>query len=547
MLQIGTLDKHVPLLAVVCFVLVAYVLSRKYQALPLPPSLKPHPLLGHLLALPSANEHIVYKEIGDQMNSNCLAHGNAIHVLKPDLPGDIISFKVLGQVVIVLNSANAASELLVKRSAIYSDRTELPMLNDEALTGWGNNTVFLRHGERWKKQRRITQTALHPTFCKELWSNMENHTRLSVQRLLQNREDISSEFRWMAAATMLSCLYGYKASYPVDDWVELVETAVDKACQAASTSNFYVNIIPWLKYVPEWFPGASWKRKAHAWRAEKDKLINGPFEWTKTQMASETASPSMVKDLLDNLMANPPPRNEAKEEEDIIKWAAGGMYAAGAETTVASLMAFVQAMIMHPEVQEKVQAELDAVVGEDRLPELSDRDALPYLDCVLKESLRWHSPLPLGVPHVCSQDDVYKGYMVPKGAIVFGNVWAISNESAVYPEPRTFNPDRYQDESLPAAPIFGFGRRQVAIQPVEIPRLIQNFSICPGAHFAESSMFLALATLLSVFKLLPSPEKALSATDTVPNRLVVHPEPFACTVAPRSERRRRILEEWNGV
>ena len=88
------------------------------------------------------------------------------------------------------------------------------------------------------------------------------------------------------------------------------------------------------------------------------------------------------------------------------------------------------AMAMHPEVQTKAQAELDAVVGPGRLPEIADRESLPYLNAVAKEALRWQNVVPLGVVHRSMADDEYNGYFLPAGTLVLTNVWwVISNYS----------------------------------------------------------------------------------------------------------------------
>ena len=91
--------------------------------------------------------------------------------------------------------------------------------------------------------------------------------------------------------------------------------------------------------------------------------------------------------------------------------------------TFSTLLSFFMAMAMYPEVQVKAQAELDAVVGLDRFPEHTDRDALPYVNAVVKESYRWENVLPLGVVHRCMEEDEYEGYSIPKGTLLFPNVW----------------------------------------------------------------------------------------------------------------------------
>ena len=96
------------------------------------------------------------------------------------------------------------------------------------------------------------------------------------------------------------------------------------------------------------------------------------------------------------------------------------------------------AMALYPEVQKKAQAEIDTVVGQNRLPDFEDRPSLPYINAVVKESLRWHLVVPLGepcfiimitiiltssegVPHMATNDDEYNGYYIPKGTVVIGN------------------------------------------------------------------------------------------------------------------------------
>jgi cytochrome P450 len=90
---------------------------------------------------------------------------------------------------------------------------------------------------------------------------------------------------------------------------------------------------------------------------------------------------------------------------------------------VTAVTNFIAVLLLFPDVQAKVQAEFDAVIGGGRLPVLEDKPRLPYLHAVLKEVLRWRPLVPTGIPHMTSEEDVYKGYYVPKGAVVIGNSW----------------------------------------------------------------------------------------------------------------------------
>jgi len=106
-------------------------------------------------------------------------------------------------------------------------------------------------------------------------------------------------------------------------------------------------------------------------------------------------------------------------------------------------MHFFLAMLVYPDVQKKAQEELDRIVGCDRLPEYEDRASLPYIEALYREVLRWRPVAPLGIPHAITADDIYKGYFIPKGTMVLGNVWAMTHNEAIYPDPDKFKPERF--------------------------------------------------------------------------------------------------------
>ncbi|KAG9078224.1 hypothetical protein FS749_009801 [Ceratobasidium sp. UAMH 11750] len=139
-------------------------------------------------------------------------------------------------------------------------------------------------------------------------------------------------------------------------------------------------------------------------------------------------------------------------------------------------------MVLFPDVQTKAQQEIDLVIGHDRLPTAEDQPHLPYVERMVCEIIRWQPPAPLAVPHVADQDDEYRGYKIPKGALVFGNVWAMTRDENTYKNPDDFDPDRFLDPTLPSAPAFGWGRR-----------------VCPGAHFTHTALFVFISSILATF------------------------------------------------
>lgn len=128
------------------------------------------------------------------------------------------------------------------------------------------------------------------------------------------------------------------------------------------------------------------------------------------------------------------------EDDLVIKWTAGSLYTGGADTvraisiesstdysnikqTVSALSCFYLAMALYPEVQKKAREELDRVLGPNKLPTFDDRDKLLYIEAIVKETLRWHPVAPMGIPHLCTEDDIYNGYLIPKGALILPNIW----------------------------------------------------------------------------------------------------------------------------
>lgn len=80
-------------------------------------------------------------------------------------------------------------------------------------------------------------------------------------------------------------------------------------------------------------------------------------------------------------------------------------------------------MTLYPEVQRKAQEEIDRILGGARLPTVVDRASLPYVDAVVKETLRWHPVAPMGIPHMSVKDDMYEGHLIPEGSLVLANIW----------------------------------------------------------------------------------------------------------------------------
>ncbi|KAF7789960.1 hypothetical protein EIP86_000908 [Pleurotus ostreatoroseus] len=278
-------------------------------------------------------------------------------------------------------------------------------------------------------------------------------------------------------------------------------------------------------------PGAKFKRQAAVWHQHVMDMTHVPFAAVKRGVAEGSAAPSVVSALLRQFDDS----EDKTRIEGVIRDMAATAYAGGADTSVSLTGTFISAILLHPDVQRKAHAELDRVLGQDRLPTLEDQPKLPYVTAILREGMRWRPVVPLAVPHALLKDDEYFGYHLPAGAIVIGNAWAILHDEARYPDPDIFNPDRFiaLDGGLdlnvpnPEEFAFGFGRR-----------------ICPGRHLASNSAWLALASILAVFELeLPIDEfgREIKPSGEYTPGLIVYPLPFKCKFKPRSVKAEALI------
>ncbi|KAL5633648.1 hypothetical protein ACGC1H_003956 [Rhizoctonia solani] len=362
--------------------------------------------------------------------------------------------------------------------------------------------------------------------------SQEHAIKKLLRRLLEGSKDVRSsqeleaELFLSISATLLRSIYGYEAENTEDRFLIGARSIFSYLTKSLLSSNYLVNSLPALKYIPEWFPGARWKRDAIKWRMEKDALIQDMYKIGLENMRKDESTHIMVSSLRRHALQLGLTEQEA---DDYVAQIAITMFAGGADTTVSTLLMFLMAMVLYPEVKKKAQEEIDSVLGASRLPKIEDRDQLGYVDRIVQETLRWVPVTPMAVPHACFQDDTYEGYHIPKGAIVIGNAWAITRDETVYANPEAFNPDRYLDPATPPSPVFGWGRRR-----------------CPGVHFAQASLFIAIASILMTFNI--ETVKDENGKDRLPsgkmtNALVLIPEPFVFKLTPRSESHEELIRQ----
>ncbi|KIY45954.1 cytochrome P450 [Fistulina hepatica ATCC 64428] len=478
------LDVALAFLAV--YLLKLAVQARSRPTYSLPPGPRGLPIVGNILDMPSEKEWQTFFRWGR-------------------IYGDICSIKIFGRVFIILNSAELANELLDKRSSRYSDRPVMQMGGE--LCGWKDALVCVPYGERFRRYRRFFHQVIGTRSSMMQFKPAHDiETKRFLRRVLAAPDALSDHIRKTAGAVILRISHGYEVKEQNDPFVELADKAVEQFALSTAPGSFLVNLIPWLSEVPEWVPGAGFKVTARSWKATLYEMVDRPYNFVIQQLAAGTAIPSYTSNLLAS-------KDLTVDDEHDIKWSAASLYSGGADTTVSAIYSFYLAMALFPDVAKKAQEELDSLLQMKRLPSLEDRDDLPYVDALTKEILRWNSVTPTGVPHRATEDDIFNGYFIPKGAVIMTNLWGMTHDPRVYADPMRFNPDRF-----------------LGPNPEPDPR-----KMC--ALLAYDSVFMSAAASLAVFDISKPVENGVVIEPVCDNTTgtISHPKAFKCTIRPRSE------------
>ncbi|KAI5117877.1 hypothetical protein M0805_002269 [Coniferiporia weirii] len=491
--------------AFVCTIayLRSWLSSRKRNALglPYPPGPTGLPLVGNIFDMPGSNEWETARQWGEKY-------------------GDVVFVKNLGSPYLFVNSYEAAIELFEKRGHIYSTRPRNTMLELEGWDQWFMPSM--PYGDEFRKARQYLHRSFQRTRMEEYYQLQTESSHRLLLNLLERPDDFFDHVRHAAGEAILMIVYGYQAVERNDPYIKLVDKGVEAFAQAQTF--FLANIVPSLQYLPAWLPGTEFLKIAKEGYTLSQAMLHEPFNLAKAALANGTANPSMTSSLIE---ANTQEDGKIAEEILIAK-VTGVVVAAGADTTVSAILTFILGMLLNPEAMIRGQQELDRVVGKNSLPTFEDRPNLPYVNAICSEILRWQAVGPLGVAHCVSEDDVYNGYFIPAGTTVYSNIWGMLRDPKVYAEPEKFIPERWLSPdgktliSDSGKIAFGFGRR-----------------ICPGRHFAENSIFIAVASILAAFDIQRTRDKngvPITPSGEYTTNLVRHPKPFKCKITPRSDK-----------
>ncbi|KAG2070790.1 cytochrome P450 [Suillus decipiens] len=395
--------------------------------------------------------------------------------------GPLITIRSGLQTVVIIGRYNAAMDIMEKQGRILVDRPRL--VAGEILTR--QLDIGLAHaGDRFRRMRRAVHTHLQPKSAEAYQPLQMSQAKNVILNILDDPSNFQHHAASYAADTIMKITYGKTTpTSATDPEVREVRQLIMRFRTILRHGYYLVDSIPWLKYIP-WYAPELRDEFERTKRLYTDKLNR-----VRQQLSNKDIGPSFSRYILEN-------EHLYGLTEAEMAYLTGGLFGAGSHTTAIAICTVLMAAAHFPEEQAKVQTELDAVIGQERAPTFADKPSLPHLEAFISEALRWKPVAPEGgLPHRTTEDVIWENYCIPAGTTVVGNLWAISRDPEVYPEPDAFKPQRWINDQGRlrddlAFFAYGFGRR-----------------VCPGQHVANRSVFINSLLILWAFKLSLDPTK----------------------------------------
>ncbi|XP_074555300.1 cytochrome P450 17A2 [Halichoeres trimaculatus] len=422
---------------------------------------------------------------------------------------------------VVVNNHQHAREVLLQRGKDFAGRPS--MVTTDLLTRGGKDIAFSDYSPLWKMHRRLVHNSF--TLFGEGTSRLQDIVLSSVDALCAEllsggRHGFDPSPAVTRAVTNVVCTLVFSATYCHGD-SELQEVIrYNDGIVQTITRGGLVDIYPWMKVFPN-----ECLRKLKESIIIRDRLLSRKLDEHKALL-----SDGDPRDLLDALLKGKTDsglgqRSSVPEEEritdDHVLMIAAEAFGAGVETTSTTLLWILAYLLHHPEIQKRVQKELDEHVGSERPVCMSDRGRLPYLDCVINEGMRIRPVSPVLIPHIAMTDSSIGGHCVASGTRVLVNMWSIHHDPRHWDKPDLFNPDRFLDDQgqrvTPSCFLpFGAGPR-----------------VCVGESLARLELFLFLSSLLQRIHF------SLPDGAPLPNLqgrlgVVLQPLPYKVVVSPRA-------------
>nr|XP_056701801.1 cytochrome P450 2G1-like [Euleptes europaea] len=432
----------------------------------LPPGPMPLPLIGNFLQITASQT----------FNSLVKLH---------EKYGPVFTVYFGTRPVVVLCGHDAVKEALVDKAEEFSGRKTMPTLERT----FHEHGVVFSNGERWKQLRRFSLTVLRNFGMGK--KSIEQRIQEEAQFLLEefrkaNEKPFEPTYFLSRAVSNVICsiVFGNRFDYEDKEFQALMEM-MNNSFREMSTAwaqiyDIYASI---LKY----FPGPHTK----IYDILEDMRL---FIAKRVKKNQETLDLNSPRDFIDCfLIQMEKEKNNPTSEFNVknLELTTLNLFFAGTETVSSTLRYGFLLLMKYPQIQAKMHEEIDRVIGQNRAPNIEDRNQMPYTDAVIHEVQRVSDLIPMDVPHMVTRDTEFRGYIIPKGTEVYPMLSTVLNDPSKFKNPRTFNPGNFLYDD-------GRFKKNDAFVPFSSGK-----RICLGEALARMELFLFFTTILQSFRLKP--------------------------------------------
>ncbi|XP_009958815.1 PREDICTED: cytochrome P450 2C19-like isoform X3 [Leptosomus discolor] len=452
----------------------------------MPPGPAPLPILGNMLQVKPKNLAKTLQKISEEY-------------------GPVFTVHLGSDPVVVLYGHDVVKEALVDRADEFAARGHMP-IGDRANNGLG---IIFSNNEEWLQVRRFALTTLRNFGMgkRSIEEKIQEETEYLLEEITKTKgTPFDPTFMLSCSVSNIICsiIFGKRYDYKDKKFLSLMNN-MNNIFEMMNSHWGQVHSM-FSKFM-DYLPGPHNKIFK-----EFDDLKAFVSEEVKTHKASlDPSSPQDFVDCFLNKMQEEKEHPNSSFHEKNLITSTFDLFIAGTETTSTTVRYGLLLLLKYPKIQEKVQEEIDRVVGRSRRPCAADRTQMPYTDAVVHEIQRFISLVPLGLPHTVTKDTCFRDYVIPKGTTIFPILDSVLHDSKEFPNPNEFNPGHFLKEN-------GAFRKSEFFMPFSAGK-----RICPGEGLARMEIFLLLATILQNFTLKPvvDPQKlnitpTLSGTGNVP-------------------------------
>ncbi|KAM4042296.1 cytochrome P450 2C23-like [Anomaloglossus baeobatrachus] len=471
-------------LAVILYLATVFKNRKKYSNFP--PGPKPLPLIGNMNLISKRKPYQSFIEISKTY-------------------GPVFSVQVGTKTLVVLCGYDAVKEALINNAEEFAGRP-LSAMGSKLSHGYG---IISANGENWKVMRRFTLSTLRDYGMgkKGIEDKITEECDCLMQKFISfggkpfNNQTIINA---AVANIIVSILMDHRYEYDDPTVLKLMRLINENLSVA---DNIIVKLYNSFPTLIGWLPGVH--NKIFANHKNMQNFIRETFTRKEKELDVNNQ-----RNLIDAFLAK---QQEGKPESKLyyhnknLGILVSNLFAAGMETTSTTLRWGLLLMMKYPEIQKKVQCEIENVIGSAQ-PQVEHRKEMPYTDAVIHEIQRFGDIVPGNLPHATTNDVTFRGYFLPKGTTVIPLLHSVLRDKAFFEKPDEFYPDHFLDSN-------GKFKKNEAFIPFSLGK-----RSCAGENLAKMELFLFFTTLLQnfTFKAPPGAELDLSPAPGFTNAPLPH-------------------------